>query len=389
MFSRRKSNKVKVKVKPYIKEQDPLYCGLLKLACVSDQSHYSATVLEQAIVTLNSLPDYVNVHQRIIPLLNAKARTLGIFEKLSERTRQLLILCTQQGIISELAKAKQLKQILEVLIAKNIPVILLKGVAFNNVLYSSDAPRTSKDIDLLVKKEHWHSAVAAVKMIMDPLLKDKKEVFDDLYESSFVPKSKIGAALDLHKTLTHPKLFNIAEETLWQASTAHPAFKNNNIRMLCAEHALLHQAIHAFKDMNFCNYNLVDSHQLISGLKPDLVLTVALAKEWGASLPCYYLLKNCAEVIGNKIDVPLLDEIKPVNFKQLLAGKLLRSSFRQATGPNKTFRYRVNQCISLFVFADSKLRAVDLLCLYLTSAIKQKLRFRTLFKKNDKSVCEY
>jgi hypothetical protein len=98
--------------------------------------------VEQAVVTLNSLPDYANVHQRIIPLLSTKARKLGIFEALNERTRQLLSLCTQQGIISELAKAKQLKQILGVLMAQTIPVILLKGVAFNNFLYSSDAPRT-------------------------------------------------------------------------------------------------------------------------------------------------------------------------------------------------------------------------------------------------------
>jgi hypothetical protein len=130
-------NSTKVKLKPYIKEQDPIYCGLLKLACVSDQIDYSPTLLEQALATLNTLPDY---HQRIIPLLNAKARQLGIFEKLNERTRQLLILCTQQGIITELAKAKQLKQILEVLSAQAIPVILLKGVAFNSLLYNSDAP---------------------------------------------------------------------------------------------------------------------------------------------------------------------------------------------------------------------------------------------------------
>jgi hypothetical protein len=67
-------NKTKAKVKAYVKEQDSLYCGLLKLACVSDQTDYTPDVLKQAVITLNSLPDYVSVHQRIIPLLNAKAR---------------------------------------------------------------------------------------------------------------------------------------------------------------------------------------------------------------------------------------------------------------------------------------------------------------------------
>jgi hypothetical protein len=367
-------NNSKVKEKPYIKEQDPLYCGLLKLASVSDHTNYSPAVLDQAIITLNSLPDYASVHQRIIPLLNAKARHLGVFEKLSERTQQLLILCTQQGIISELAKAKQLKQILDVLTAQDIPVILLKGVAFNSVLYSSDAPRTSNDIDLLVKKEHWQQAVAAVKTIMSPLIKDKKEVFDDLYESSFIPKSKIGAALDLHKSLTHPKLFNIAEDELWQASIAHPTFKNENIRMLSAKHALLHQAIHAFKDMNFCKYNLIDSHEIIKQLKPDLELTVKIAKDWGTSVACYYLLKNCAGIMGCKIDGQLMSNIQPSLFRQYAADKLLASKFAQPTATTKPIRYRINQVLSQFVFTGGVLSMLGFHWLFLTTAMKQKIR---------------
>jgi hypothetical protein len=364
----------KNKVKVYMKEQDPIYCGLLKLACVSDQTDYTPDVLKQAVITLNSLPDYVSVHQRIIPLLNAKARQLGIFEKLNERTRQLLILCTQQGIITELAKAKQLKQILKVLSAQAIPVILLKGVAFNNVLYASDAPRTSNDIDLLVKKEHWQQAVAAVKTIMNPLMKDKKAVFDDLYESSFVPKSQVGAALDLHQSLIHPGLFAIEQKALWRDSVVHPSFNDANVRMLSPEHALIHQAIHAFKDMNFCKYNLVDSYELISNLKPDLALTVELAKEWGASLPCYYLLKNCADVMGYKIDGQLLGKIRPNRFKQYVTGKLLVSKDAQPTAIGKPMRYRINQVLSQFVFTDSTKKAANLQWLFITMFLKKKFR---------------
>jgi hypothetical protein len=139
-------------VKAYVKEQDPLYCSLLKLACVTDHTDYTFGVLEQSVITLDSLPDYDSVHQRIIPLLNTKARQLGIFEKLSERTKQLLSMYTQQGIISELAKSEQLKQILDELMTQYIPVILLKGVAFNNLLYNIDAHKTPNDIDSLVKK---------------------------------------------------------------------------------------------------------------------------------------------------------------------------------------------------------------------------------------------
>jgi hypothetical protein len=370
MLSRK--NNSKVGVKAYVKEHDPIYCGLLKLACVSDQTDYNTTAIEQAIKTLNNLPDYVRVHNRIIPLLNAKARTLGIFEKLDEQTRQLLILCTQQGIISELAKAKQLKQILAVLTAQDIPVILLKGVAFNGVLYSSDAPRTSNDIDLLVKKEHWQQALTAVKTIMNPLIKDKKEVFDDLYESSFVPKSQIGAALDLHMSLIHPGLFAIEQKALWRDSVVHPSFNDANVRILSAEHALLHQAIHAFKDMNFSKYNLVDSHQIINTIKPDIVLTIEIAKVWGASVPCYYLLKNCVDIMDTKIDKHLLNNIKPSRFRQFLADKLLASKFAQPSVNTKPIRYRINQVLSQFIFTGGLLSILGFHWLFLTTAMKQK-----------------
>jgi hypothetical protein len=360
------------KVRAYIKEQDPLYCGLLKLACVSDRSNYSPAELDQAIVTLNSLPDYIKVHQRIIPLLNAKARTLGVFEKLNERTKQLLIMYTQQGIISELAKSKQLEQILDVLMTQHIPVILLKGVAFNNVLYSSDAPRTSNDIDLLVKKEHWEQAITSIKTIMDPLIKDKKAVFDDLYESSFVPKSQIGAALDLHMSLIHPGLFTIEQKSLWQSSVVHPSFNEANVRMLSAEHSLIHQAIHAFKDMNFCKYNLIDSHEIINTLKPDLTLTIKIAKAWGSSVACYYLLKNCVDITGSKVGGHLLSKEQPSLFRQYMAGKLLASKFAQPTGTAKPMGYRLNQVLSQFVFTGSFLRTLKFQWLFLTSAMKQK-----------------
>jgi hypothetical protein len=372
MLSSKKKNKVKVK--PYIKQQDPIYCGLLKLACVSDQTDYTADVVKQAVMTLNSLPDYINVHQRLIPLLHAKARKLAIFDQLNEQTKQLLIKGTQQGVITELAKAKQLKQILEVLIVQSIPVILLKGVAFNNLLYRSDAPRTSNDIDLLVKKEHWQQAVVAVKTIMNPIIKDKKAVFDDLYESSFVPSSKVGAALDLHMSLIHPGLFAIEQKALWRDSVVHPYFNDANVRTLSPEHALLHQAIHAFKDMNFCKYNLLDSYEIINGLKPDIALTVEIAKVWRASIPCYYLLKNCVDIMGSKIDEQLLSNIQPSRVRQYVADKLLASRFAQPMADKKPIRYRINQVSSQFVFTDGLLSTFGFQWLFLTTAMKQKMR---------------
>jgi hypothetical protein len=142
--------------------------------------------------------------------------------------------------------------------------------------------------------------------------------------------------------------------------------------MLSAEHALIHQAIHAFKDMNFCKYNLIDSHEIINTLKPDLTLTIKIAKAWGVSVACYYLLKNCVDITDSKVGGHLLSNAQPSLFRQYMAGKLLASKFAQPTTTAKPTRYRINQVLSQFVFTGSFLRTLKFQWLFITSAIQQK-----------------
>jgi hypothetical protein len=169
-----------------------------------------------------------------------------------------------------------------------IPVILLKSLTVNNLMYSSDVPRTSNGIDLLVKKAHWLPAVAAVTTIMQPLIRTEKAVFDDLYKSSFVPKSQLGAALDLHMSFIHPCLFAIEQDALWRDNVIHHSFDDTNVRMLSPDQALIHQVMHAFK------YNLLDSHELINTLKLYFAHSncIEITKAWRASVACYCLLKT-------------------------------------------------------------------------------------------------
>ena len=78
MLNREKNSKLNTN--HHINEQDSTYCALLRLACVTDHTDYAAEDLQQAIDTLNCLPDYIKVHQRLLPQLNAKAQLLGIFD---------------------------------------------------------------------------------------------------------------------------------------------------------------------------------------------------------------------------------------------------------------------------------------------------------------------
>jgi len=364
----------------FVKYHDEHYFELLRLARITvrdENGEDSAVAQKTAIALFNKLPLFNKAHKRILPLLNHKAHTLAIFDELSVKTQQLLTAATQQGIVTELARTMQLNHIIEKLAEHNIPLILLKGAAFAGVLYSPQAPRTSNDLDILIQTQYWQQAVAIIEQIMDYTAKSQPDVFGDLYELSFTPKNKVGALLDLHSSLINPLLFNINEQQLWDCSVEHPSFNNKLVRMLSPEHALIHQALHAYKDMDFSKYNLVDSHEIISTQKPDIQKTITIAKEWGAHGALFVLLKNCIEVMGTELDsdgdllkqMQPLEKITPNPVIYMLMVKLLKSRFTQPISNKKPLRYRVNQLLAQFFFSGSVVRPLALQWLYVKSKL--------------------
>jgi hypothetical protein len=139
--------------------------------------------------------------------------------------------------------------------------------------------------------------------------------------------------------------------------------------MLCAQHALLHQTIHAFKDMNFCKYNLVDSCGIINNQRADITKTVAVAKGWGITRPLYVLLKNCNQVMQNNIDKDLLNKIKPNALINDMINKLLKSGFTQPIKNRKPLEYRFAQILGQFAFTGSLIRPLALQWLLIKSLV--------------------
>jgi hypothetical protein len=364
----------------FVKNHNDVYFELLKLArnteydsksdCSNDHiTELSGIDQNKAITTLNQLSLFEKIHKRIIPLLNDKAHKLAIYDDLSAESKKVLTSATQQSVVTELARKKQLNNIVVILSEYNIPLILLKGAAFADVLYKPNAPRSSNDLDILIQQKYWHKAVEAIKTVMNYAEKLQPNVFGDLYELSFIPKGKMGAALDLHSSLIHPLLFNINEAQLWENSIEHPSYNNKLVRMLSPEHALIHQALHAYKDMDFSKYNLVDSHEIISVKKPDITKVILIAKEWGANIPLYSLLKNCIEVMDTDIKSNILKQIKPNTISYYFMVKLVKSRFAQPTDYKKKFRYRINQILGQFVFSGSVVKPLKLQWLFVKSKL--------------------
>lgn len=354
--------------KNYIKEDDEVYCDLLRLARVSDDTNYTKEKLNTAIHTLNQLPMYAKAHWRLIPLLNAKAKQLNIFNKLNNSVQHLLTTETQKGIVREIAKEQQLKEIIEVLSAAKIPMIFLKGTAFANNIYSKEAPRLTNDIDILIQRESWDLAVNLLNKVM--VYKSKSSgVLDELTEISFVPKTAIGASLDLHSRISYPFIFDSWEATLWEKSVMHPHFSNEYVRILEPNDAVIHQAIHSFVDMDFCKYNIIDVYETINQSSLDIDTIFKLAKAQSVDIPVYILIMNCQKVIEDLSDFNVLLNFKANTIRFEIA---LRLSLSDAARKKivKKMLYRFLQVLSQYVFLRKPLSSFRLQMLFLFTWFK-------------------
>lgn len=356
---------------------DKDYLNLIKMAllvdCSSQQDYLAHIQLSKAEVvqSANRFVDYAAAHYRLLPLIVSNLQTYDLLDALRTETKQYFLAQLKQATIKKMALNKQLNEIVALFVANNIAIILLKGTAFCNDLYPAMTCRLSNDVDILVKKADWQRANALLSGLMNYSKKVMPGAFEDDYEVTFKPKLSVGAEVDLHRGLVHQKLFVINEQDLWQQSQQHAYYANDLVRVLSPEYALLHQAIHAYKDMNFCKYNLVDVHLIITKMQPDFNKLYRLAGAVGAKNVLYMLLHNTAQYIQPNVIHADLKPIQPSGITSKLATKLLRSKHRQPFKNQKTLRYRIHQVIAQFVFLDSLRLALAFQCSYLRTVMNR------------------
>ena len=304
---------------------------------------------EDVISLLNTIPSFSHIHWRIMPLLFEAIVQSRLSDRIDPQVMALLAQKSLQGSVHELLKSKQLNTLLTLLAEHDIPVILLKGTAFSKWLYTEGVPRLSSDLDILVQPHDWNKTVDLLARTMSREAKPVQGVFDDLYELSFKPKGEqLGVEIDLHKYLTHPTLFDVDLEGMWSRSVPHPAHKSELIRMMSVPDALIHQALHCFKDAEYKTYNLIDTAYLLKQeftqqrtVQWDNVF--ALAKEQRADVALYGLLSKLAAATQ---DDALTAYLVQYNISRLRKCAFEHLSSMHVTSHdvlNKTWRYRLLQ----------------------------------------------
>lgn len=295
----------------------------------------------------------------LLPLIYYNTARAGLRSRLSPELTATLKNGTMRLIAQDMANRRWLLRNLEAFEQANIPVILLKGAAFAGTLYPDNTPRLGIDLDLLVTGDCFDDACAILGRTMNPvLLSDKRlATHDTLFERVFTPRDGVTPTVELHRDLTNPSIFHINQQRLWESSRRHPAYNSESVRMLSPEDTLLHLAVHAFRDLDFCNHNILDAHEAWCQWHPDPERLADRAAQWGARKALFYLLATCQAVMGTPVSDTLLDSLKPSWICDRINRKILQSPVL-STPDRITLRYRLLQLMSQITFPDRLLRGI-------------------------------
>lgn len=289
----------------------------------------------------------------------------------SQSTQILLKATATKLVVDVAAKKRFITQLVPLLEVHGIPIVLLKGMAFNHNLFDDNAPRGVSDIDILIKPEHKERFEALFTELATCIESEKKYAFDDLYEQTW--RSKNGLHLiDVHTELTNPFLFDIYLEELWQRSTSHPAYLTEQVRMLAGEDTICHLVTHMINDTDFYHYNLIDLHELLLNTEVDLKVLTNTAREWGVFNATQFILQVGNEYLnytGLNADTAINSK---VGIKAKIASFIVKYLF---TSPSreKSILHRLKQFSCYMFVVDNGEVVFNILLQYLV-ALTKKLR---------------
>jgi hypothetical protein len=351
------------------------YFFLLNFARItrgSEGDPHSIIVQNAVLEALNSFSESLDPAIRpILPLIYRNTGQSGLRKQLHPKVQSLLRDKTLLLIAKELANRQWLIKHIEIFQKANIPIILLKGLAFAGTLYPENAPRLGVDLDILVTQDDFEPACKLLSKTMNPVLLSSKRAatHEKLFERVFSPKEGTRPTVELHRDLTNPSIFNIDQQSLWGASRKHPIYNSELVRILSPEDTLLHLAVHAFRDLDFCTHNLLDAHEVWCQWRPDPNKLLEFATQWGAKKVLFFLLENCREIMETPIPTTLLDSLEPSSFSNKINKKILQSSAQQ-NARHPSWQFRFTQLISQLLLPDSMTRGLRFQIFYLKLRVK-------------------
>ncbi len=329
----------------------PQHVELLRLAADAPRAPSTAQ-----LEALQNLDGREGALWPLLPRLLANLEQGGLEQRLPQSTRRRLRRTATDAVAAHLLHEQWLIRLLEQLERAQIPVMLLKSSAFARLLYPANKPRIGRDLDLMVRQEHFARAGKLLEKTLQPVTLDhaRPATRAALFERVYRPRNGAGPTVELHRALTNPGVFHIDEEKLWDASLPHPRYGSRFVRVLSPEHSLLHLAVHAFRDLDFCTHNLLDAHRILTRWRPDPERLARTAGHWGARNVLHCLLHNAEATLQSPIPAPLKQALEPGRLRRKAMRSLLSSNHNRARPDGrKSRRYRQLQLLAQWTFPDS------------------------------------
>lgn len=289
----------------------------------------------------------------LVPTICRGARRSGLWDRLSTPARDALDRARLEAVARALEQRRWLADALGDLAREDISCALLKGAAFNGILYPDDAPRLGGDIDLLVAERDFEAACRALNLRARPAgpRRDRRASHQAGYEVQFLTDGPFAVLVELHRALTIPHVFAIDHEALIERARPHPAYETERARMLDPEDALLHLAVHAFRHLRVEGHVLLDVHEVFVQWRPDAAVLLGRAGDWGACGALYSLLRAAREVCQTQVPEDLLASLRPGPVREQVGRQVYRFATARDLGlldPG----YRLTQLVSLAAVPD-------------------------------------
>jgi hypothetical protein len=305
---------------------------------------------------LNSLDGQIaaTLHH-IIPIVHARLTARAAEENVRADLRNYARTHALQEIARSLFHERRVRRILEESGAAGIAVILLKGAAFQQSLYSASAPRVGSDIDFLVKESDFSRMCGLMARHMTEVFDVKRRYsHETAFQWMFRSDDRNDPIIEIHRAITSPYVFAIREGDLLASSWPHPAYGSELIRVLSPEDNMLHLAVHAFRDLDYCTHNLLDAYEIWCQWKPDVSRLIEKSARWGATAALYYLLLSIKRLMDTPIPQQVIDRLEPPKFRRMINERILTAPIIRS-GRHYHPAYRLIQAMSQLSMPDSPL----------------------------------
>lgn len=278
---------------------------------------------------------------QLLTRLAVTIREQGLEELVPIAPRRHLVAAVETLLHLRQATRNEVEYLLDALEITGIPLVLLKGAAYEMAELPPGRCRTFNDIDLLVPKARLHDAEMA--LLLNGWTSGSHDAYDDKYYRTWMheipPLTHLTreSVIDIHHNLV-PETAPIHPDPSKLLSRAVTCPKRTDVFVLSEHDMILHSAVHLFNDGEFDHglRDLFDIRDLVAHsirTNDDWLSLIERARELDLARPLYYAARYLKLVLGFPVPAELVESISGLS-RSVTSQRLRDSVFLRGLQPD-------------------------------------------------------